>query len=247
MEVSFDHIAIAVPCMADVTPFLVGALGGAPAFGADSRFYRFGQWAFAGGGRLEILEPIGADGFLHRFLAERGPGVHHVTFKVKSLRAACDRAEARGYAIVGYNDANPAWKEAFLHPRQAMGIVVQLAEASVPPPDDFGRRWVAPPGPSNPPPPVTVVGLRLRARSAEGAAVQWGEILGGHETGTARGELQYTWPGSPLRLLVEIEPAADEGPVSIEVASDRPLALPPGRHPVLGAVFADGAPASRRR
>jgi len=130
MNVRFDHIALALPRMADATPFLVGVLGGAPAFGADSGVYRFGQWRFANGARLEVLEPSGNDGFLHRFLATRGPGIHHVTFKVPSLREACARAKAHGYEIVEENETNPYWKEAFLHPRQALGIVVQFAESA---------------------------------------------------------------------------------------------------------------------
>ena len=124
---TFDHIAIATHRMADAAAVLMGELGGLPAFGGDSGPYRFGQWRFDNGARLEVLEPAGAGGFLHRFLAQHGPGVHHVTFRVPDLRAACARAEAAGYGIVGYDDANPYWQEAFLHPRQAMGIVVQLA------------------------------------------------------------------------------------------------------------------------
>src|SRR6266540_3251365 len=82
--------------MADAPATLAGRLGGTPDHGGPSTVYRFGQWRFEGGGRLEILEPIGADGFLHRFLRERGPGIHHVTFRVPSLREACERARAHG-------------------------------------------------------------------------------------------------------------------------------------------------------
>jgi hypothetical protein len=46
-----------------------------------------------------------------------------------------------------------------------------------------------------------------------------------------------------MRLAVEVAPEADEGPLCIEVATDRPLALPAGPHPRLGALFVrrDGA------
>jgi catechol 2,3-dioxygenase-like lactoylglutathione lyase family enzyme len=232
-DIRLDHIALAVPRMAEAPAFLVGALGGTPSFGALSGAYRFGQWRFAGGGRLEILEPHGADGFLHRFLARHGPGIHHVTFKVPSLREARARAEAHGYQIVGYDDRSPHWKEAFLHPKQAQGIVVQLAEFSgggTPP------RSELPAGPPDPPPPVTIVGLRLRAHSRERAETQWERVLEG-EPAMLDGVLLYRWPRSPLRIAVEIDPAGDEGPLAIEVQSDRTLALPPGKHPVLGAVF----------
>ncbi|PYN56846.1 MAG: hypothetical protein DMD92_15135 [Candidatus Rokuibacteriota bacterium] len=237
-RVLFDHIAIAVPRIADALPFVVGELGGAPAHGGPSGAYTFGQWRFANGGVLEILEPLGADGFLHRFLAQRGPGIHHVTFRVPRLRPACDRAEAAGYTIVGHDDSNPEWQEAFLHPKQALGIVVQLA-ASEPAPRGARRRqrWAPPPGPASPPPPVTVVGLRMRARSRERALAQWAGVLQGDERDGAGGELVFGWPGSPMRISVEIDPEGDEGPRWVELRAERPLALPSGQHPVLGAAF----------
>jgi len=237
----FDHIAIAIERMADAPAVLVGTLGGVPAHGGSSPMYRFGQWRFTEGGRLEILEPTGADGFLHRFLRERGPGIHHVTFRVPSLREACERARAHGHDIIGYDDSDPDWKEAFLHPRHALGIVVQLAESSWSG-EGGPRRWTPPAGPSNPPPPVTIVGLRMVARSRERARTQWEAILDGRGTEGGGGELIYRWPGSPMRLAVAIDPSGDEGPLAIEYASERPVALAEGRHPALGAVFARWAP-----
>ncbi len=236
-RIRFDHIAIAVSRMADAPTFLVGDLGGTPAHGGLADAYTFGQWRFKDGGRLEILEPRGPDGFLHRFLAQHGSGIHHVTFLVPSLREVCDRAEAHGYTIVGYDDSDPGWQEAFLHPKQALGIVVQLA-ASEPARSGAGRRrWAAPPGPSNPPPPVTVLGLRLRARSRERAEAQWARVLEGEASPGADGALIYRWSGSPMRIVVEIDPSRDEGPMAIELESGRALALSAGPHPVLGAVF----------
>lgn len=233
--VRFDHIAIALPRMADAMPFLVGELGGVPAFGMASGAYTFGQWTFEGGGRLELLEPLGADGFLHRFVERHGSGVHHVTFKVPSLAEACARARARGYDVVGRDESNPYWKEAFLHPRQALGIVVQLAETARA--EGPRRPWTAaPPMPERRPPAVRVVGLRMTARSRERAVGQWRDVLGGEIAGDG-GALAFRWPGSPMRIAVEMDAAAEEGPLCIELASDRPLALPAGRHPVLGARF----------
>src|SRR6266545_1166005 len=126
----FDHIAIAVPRIAEVPAFLEGTLGGVAKYGRSTGgAFIWTVWRFEGGGRIEILEPFGRDGFLHRFLAQRGPGIHHVTFKVPSLDEACERARAQGYTPVGRDDSDPSWKEAFLHPKEALGIVVQLAEA----------------------------------------------------------------------------------------------------------------------
>ena len=238
MEVRFDHIALALPRMADATPFLVGVLGGAPAFGADSGVYRFGQWRFANGARLEVLEPSGNDGFLHRFLATRGPGIHHVTFKVPSLREACARAKAHGYEIVGENATNPYWKEAFLHPRQALGIVVQFAESAR---GGAAPSWTPPPAPPDAPAPVAIVGLRMRAHSRDRARTQWVTILEGEEAEAPDLSLVYTWPRSPLRIAIEIDAAREEGPLAIEFSGRRAVGVPQGRHPVLGAIFRQSA------
>jgi catechol 2,3-dioxygenase-like lactoylglutathione lyase family enzyme len=237
VAVRFDHIAIAVPRIVDVTGFLVGALGGEPAYGSSSQFFQFGQWRYEGGGRLEILEPVGEpDGFLHRFLAQHGPGIHHVTFRVPDLREACTRAEALGYKIVGFNDANPYWKEAFLHPKHALGIVVQMAQMARKSDGAPSMSWQPPPSPPNPPAPVTMLGLRMTARSRERADLQWRQILQG-EPSESGGDLVYRWERSPLTITVTVDPAAEEGPVAIEFASDRPVEIAAHPHPVLGARF----------
>ena len=235
-RIRFDHIAIGMSRMVDATEMLVGTLGGVPAYGQPSGVFRWGSWTFEGGGAIEILEPMGDHGFLHRFLDERGPGVHHVTFKVPSLDEVSARAERAGYDVVGRDDSDPDWKEAFLHPKQALGIVVQFAE-SAGGDDGPSPHWQPPAGPPDPPAPVAIVGLRLRAHSRERARRQWETVLEGHPSEGPAGELIYRWPDSPMRLAVEIDPARDEGPVAIELASDRAIALPDGPHPALGTVF----------
>jgi catechol 2,3-dioxygenase-like lactoylglutathione lyase family enzyme len=233
--IHFDHIAIAVHRLDAAPAVLVGALGGAPAYGAPTRPYNFYQWRFANGARLEVLEPAAPDSFLHRFLAQRGPGIHHVTFKVPNLKEACARAEAHGYEIVGHDDSDPEWAEAFLHPRQAQGIVVQLAEVrgnsdGVPPP------WPPPAAPADPPPPVAVLGLRMRATSRDRALKQWSSVLHGEVSDNEDG-LTFRWPDSPMRLAVEITATHPEGPIAIEYSTDRQLPTPDGPNPVLGATF----------
>jgi catechol 2,3-dioxygenase-like lactoylglutathione lyase family enzyme len=219
-RIAFDHIAIALERIADAPAVLVGALGGRADSSAPSREFNRACWRFAGGGQIEVLEPAHDDGFLRRFLRHRGPGIHHVTFKVPSLREACDRAEAHGYRVVGYDDSHRDWKEAFLHPKQALGLVVQFAQAA----ERHGPRLrlPLPPAPADPPPPATIVGLRVRAQSAERARVQWEAVLLGEPT---EGGRSYRWSGSPMRIAVDIDPDLEEGPMGIELASERPVTL----------------------
>jgi catechol 2,3-dioxygenase-like lactoylglutathione lyase family enzyme len=85
--------------------------------------------------RVELLEPGTDDAsFLARFLARSGAGPHHVTFKVDDIRVAIRRARDAGLQIVRERLDNPAWQEAFLHPRSTgVGFVIQLAQSDIAP------------------------------------------------------------------------------------------------------------------
>ena len=239
-RVLFDHIAIGVPRIGDALPFLMGELGGRPAGGGTTRAFAFRQWLF-GAGKLEVLEPTGPPGgFLHRFLDRRGPGVHHVTFEVPDIDAACAAATALGFDVVERDDSDPEWSEAFLHPKSAMSIVVQIVQVRRAEPEVPAQRRSVPPEPGDPapgPPGIELIGLRLGARSLERACELWCDLL----SGTARAvgsELEIRWPGSPMRLLVARTGATgEEGPRAIEIALLRPAVVPVGGHPVLGASF----------
>jgi methylmalonyl-CoA/ethylmalonyl-CoA epimerase len=230
----FDHIAIGMHRIADATDVLVGRLGGRPDSGGPGGGFRWAAWRFEGGGSVEVIEPAGADGFLHRFLSARGPGLHHVTFRVASLAEAAARAEGQGYRLVGRDESDHDWRVAYLHPKEALGIVVQLGQSA----GRYGRRpWEVPAGPAPPPPAARVLGLRTRARSADRARLQWERALGGTLAHALEGELVFRWPGSPMRIVAEIAPDSEEGPVAIDLASGRDSGLPAGPVPLLGTAF----------
>ncbi len=240
MPTVFDHIAIVTQEIAHAPSFLVGELGGISGYGGPSGDFSWWHWDYEGGGRIEIIEPDGPPGgFVHRHLERLGPGIHHVNFEIESLRETVTLAEQLGYGVVGYDDSHEHWKEAFLHPKSAMGIVVQLVEASHH--DHEHEEWdhsdmAAPAEPADPPPAVTVVGVRMSTSSHEATVRQWGELLNGECTETSDG-LAFRWPGSSMRVAVAIEEGAEDEAVAIEVSASRSLALPPGQHPDLGTRF----------
>lgn len=219
--IRLDHIAIALPRIAEAPAVLVAVLGGVPDQSRPSGVFRWATWTFATGATIEVLEPMGADGFLHRFLADRGRGIHHVTFKVPDLAEACAQAEQAGYGLVGRDESDPSWKEAFLHPKQALGIVVQIVESAVAAAPD--QSVSVPPGLPGAPPPVRIIGLRLRAQSRQRALAQWSLVLGGAASDDPHGGLVFRWPDSPMRLAVDIHPTAEEGPIALEIAAERPM------------------------
>ena len=231
-SIRLDHIALGLPRAQDAAELFEERLGGVPAGGDDGEPFGFRQWEFAGGGRIEVIYPVGPPGgFMHRFLANGGPRVHHVTLKVPSLDVLLARAERGSWRVVGVDRRNPHWQEAFLHPKQAQGIVVQLVEqASQEQGDDLLP--VARPHADA----AQVVNLRLSAKSGEGARRQWGELLGA--TGFIQGDsLSFRWSESPIALVVDVRPDAEEGPVQVELRAPRDLALPSEAYPGLGARF----------
>lgn len=233
-----DHVAFGVPDAAATTPFLVGELGGRPAGAGRGVEFLWWQWQFERGGILEVLQPDGPPGgFIHRFLKSRGPGVHHVTFKVPDLAVAAARAGSLDYSVVGYNDGSPSWKECFLHPKQAQGIVVQLVESDPTLESGDFDEFPYPDAPAPAAERTDVLGLRLSAHSEENARRQWEHLLGGSCVSTDRG-LHFRWPESPLRIVVQLDGKAPPGPIAIDVESPASKALPNRLHPILGIPFA---------
>lgn len=79
--------------------------------------------------RWEVLQPFGHRSFVQNFLDKRGPGIHHVTFEVSNWGRALSACELYGVATFGERNGvtdGSSWREAFIHPRQTGGILVQF-------------------------------------------------------------------------------------------------------------------------
>ncbi len=214
---ALDHVAFGVRSIAEVSTILCSRLGAVPFQSGPGIGFNGAQWTLPGEGRVEAIEPDGGSaGFLDRFLSGRGSRIHHVTFKVEDIHAAAAAVKGAGLTVVAWRDVFASWKEMFLHPKEAQGIVVQLAESHPEIGDDgWTSAWPYP----RPEPAISrpqVLGLRLRARSAERALAQWRDLLGA-KVENLDGRLCFVWPGSPLRLTVEVDPADAEGPIALEV------------------------------
>ena len=95
-SLELDHVAVALRSIKQALALYRDGLGGEYLMGGDQGTWRWLQLRFPGGGKVELLEPLG-EGFLTRFLDRRGEGLHHVTFKTDDIEA-CDRASARDSA-----------------------------------------------------------------------------------------------------------------------------------------------------
>jgi methylmalonyl-CoA/ethylmalonyl-CoA epimerase len=80
--------------------------------------------------RLELLEPTGPDSAIAKFLAKRGPGIHHVCFTVDDLEDAVKDLKSRGFRLVNESPVPGAdgKRVAFLHPSAGHGVLIELSE-----------------------------------------------------------------------------------------------------------------------
>lgn len=222
-----DHVAIAVEDWTEAWPRYAGGLGGRWASGGANVGFAPAQLVYANGARLEVLQPWppGGGGFLRRFLDRSGRGPHHVTFKVPDLGAALEAAAAAGFTPVSIDLSDPNWKEAFLHPRQATGIVVQLAQAAgsweSPAPEGFPAAL--------PEAPAAFSHVTHAVSDIDAALALFGELLGGRVDRVDSATAVLRWDGPLAIRLVSPSPPGDPQPAGPARALAEWIGGRPGR------------------
>lgn len=133
MITRLDHVAIAVRDPGPAAELWGGLLGGRFVQGdADWHGFGFIQFEYPNGSRLELISPASdRTGFVLKFLERHGEGMHHMTFITDDIRAEVKGFQERGYRVVDVDYSWPHWQEAFLHPRTAHGVLIQLAQSDL--------------------------------------------------------------------------------------------------------------------
>jgi methylmalonyl-CoA/ethylmalonyl-CoA epimerase len=129
--IKLDHVAVAVWKVDEQLSFLTQLFGMKLVGRFDSEEERYAGVTLDVPGTItqwEVVEPTSDESFLARFLKERGPGLHHVTFQVEDVEKAAEVLRARGIEPFGGVRVAPTWKELFIHPRDAGGVLIQLYE-----------------------------------------------------------------------------------------------------------------------
>ena len=123
------HVGIALSSLEAAMPFYREILGMEPVELADSDGARIEAFQ-AGESLVELLEPENPDTPIGKFIAKRGPGIHHICFAVPNLDAVLERCRTAGVRLI---DEKPrigaeGKRIAFLHPSSTAGILVELTE-----------------------------------------------------------------------------------------------------------------------
>ena len=206
-DIRLDHVAVATERMADAWPRYAGDLAGTWLGGGATYGFASAQVVYANGMKVEVLEPylVEQNDFLRRFLDRNGPGPHHLTYKVGDIVSALEQVEAAGYRPVNVDLSDPHWKEAFIHPKDAPGVVVQLAQSSGGDSDD----WRSPQPADFPAPrldePATLVHVAHAVADLDEGLRLFRDLLAGEVATDGNDFVDLVWPGpGRVRLVTSL-------------------------------------------
>ena len=125
-----DHIGIAVHSIEEALRVYEGALGleltevkEVPEQAVRIAFLPVGE------SEIELVEPMTTDSGIAKFLEKRGEGVHHICLEVDDIEAALQDLAAMGGRLMDKRPRQGALgRVAFLHPRSAHGVLIELIE-----------------------------------------------------------------------------------------------------------------------
>lgn len=128
-----DHVGIAVADLDEAVRFYTTGLGLrlAGVEEAASDRVRVAVLPVAGA-RIELLAPTSPESPVARFLAGRGPGLHHIALAVPDVHAALERARSAGLRLIDEAPRRGAGGRlvAFIHPKSAGGVLIELCQSA---------------------------------------------------------------------------------------------------------------------
>lgn len=129
-----DHIAVLIPQINDALNFWKEALGLAVE-GIEEVPNQETVVAFmpVGESEVELVQPTTQTSGMARYLEKRGAGLHHICFEVDDIEAMLAQLKAKGIRLINEEPVIGAGgkKVAFIHPKSASGVLIELVESQV--------------------------------------------------------------------------------------------------------------------
>jgi len=130
MLMGIDHVGVAVKNLDEAIGIYQNVLG----FKLESihvlseRKVKVAFLSSGGETRIELLEPLGSDSPVAKFLENRGEGIHHIAVKVENINVVLEDFKRKGVVLV---DDKPRMgaegaKIAFVHPKSTKGVLLEL-------------------------------------------------------------------------------------------------------------------------
>jgi methylmalonyl-CoA epimerase len=134
LSIEIDHLGIAVRSLTEGLSFYQEALGMTVSLRESVRSEGVEVAMLPGGSspeapNIELLEASAEDSVIGKFVASRGPGLHHVALRVDDLEAAIDRLKSGGYRVLHEPRIGAGGhRYVFVHPHSAGGVLLELIQ-----------------------------------------------------------------------------------------------------------------------
>lgn len=126
-----DHIGIATPTIDEGLAIWRDALGFTPEYMEEVTEQGVRVCMLpVGESHVELLEPLSAESAVGKFLAKRGPGIHHIAIEVRDINASLAELKKKGARLI---DETPrvgarGCLVAFIHPSSTNGVLLELVQ-----------------------------------------------------------------------------------------------------------------------
>lgn len=126
-----EHIGIAVKSLDEAIPLFEKLLNTAcyktepvPSEQVTTAFFKTGE------NKIELLEAMGGEGAIAKFVAKKGEGMHHIAFEVEDIKKEMQRLQTEGFVLLNEEPktgADNKWV-CFLHPKNTNGVLIELCQ-----------------------------------------------------------------------------------------------------------------------
>jgi len=124
-----SHLGIAVNNLEEAREFyrsVFGVESGEPMVGGNGDL--LASMIPLGESTLELLQPLGDQGPVARFLKKQGEGIHHICYHVDDIAAEVENLKNRGMEVLGSPKPGAEGLSVFLHPRGTHGVLTELVQ-----------------------------------------------------------------------------------------------------------------------
>ena len=131
IEYKLDHIGVAVKNLREgELPYLAMGFSKSRIEEVPSEKVRVQMFELKNESRIELLEPTDENSIVAKFLAKRGPGIHHICLRVNDITAALARLKEHELKLIHEKPVPGAHgcQVAFIHPSSVGGVLVELSQ-----------------------------------------------------------------------------------------------------------------------
>lgn len=129
-KIELDHIGIATPEITDSNFFRLLGLKDGGEEEVPTENVKVSFYATENKANIELLEPTHSESPIAKFLNKRGPGIHHICFRVQGIDEMVKRLKEKGVQLINEEPRPGAHncRVVFIHPKSTGGVLVELSE-----------------------------------------------------------------------------------------------------------------------